>query len=73
MRRAYNAGRWDAARTHASHLFKDDFSWWAMVYPPAFDLLQQQWRSTIEGTIRSALSIMPMPYALHEVNHFDED
>jgi len=55
------------------HLFKDDFSWWAMVYPPAFDLLQQQWRSTIEGTIRSALSIMPMPYALHEVNHFDED
>jgi hypothetical protein len=55
------------------HLFKDDFSWWAMVYPPAFDLLQQQWRSTIEGTIRSALSIMPMPYTLHEVNHFDED
>ena len=55
------------------HLFKDDFSWWAMVYPPAFGLLQQQWRSTIEGTIRSALSIMPMPYTLHEVNHFDED
>lgn len=55
-----------------AHLFEKDFSWWAKVYPPGFDLLPERWRDTIEATIRAALSVMPEPYALHDVNHFDE-
>ena len=55
-----------------AHLFEKDFSWWAKVYPPGFDLLPERWRDSIEATIRAALPVMPEPYALHDVNHFDE-
>ena len=55
-----------------AHLFEQDFSWWAKVYPPGFDLLPERWRGPIETTVRNLLPIMPEPYALHDVNHFDE-
>ena len=56
-----------------AHLFEQDFSWWAEVYPPGFDLLPERWRESIETAVRGILPTMPEPYALHDVNHFDED
>jgi len=55
-----------------AHLFEQDFSWWTKVYPPGFDLLPEPWREPIEATIRDALPLMSVPYALHDVNHFGE-
>ena len=45
----------------------------AEVYPPGFDLLPERWRESIETAVRGILPTMPEPYALHDVNHFDED
>ena len=56
-----------------AHLFEQDFSWWAKVYPPGFDLLPERWRGSIEHQIRECLPVMKAPYELHKVNHFDED
>jgi hypothetical protein len=55
-----------------AHLFEKDFSWWAKVYPPGFDLLPERWREPIETNVRNLLPVMPQPYALHDVNHFGE-
>ena len=55
-----------------AHLFERDYAWWAMVYPPGFDLLLDRWRSLIETSVRSKLPVMTEPYDLHRVNHFDE-
>jgi hypothetical protein len=55
-----------------AHLFEQDFSWWAKVYPPGFDLLPARWREPIETKVRNFLPVMPQPYALHDVNHFGE-
>jgi len=55
-----------------AHLFEKDFSWWAKVYPPGFDLLPERWREPIETNVRNLLPVMPQPYALHDVNHFAE-
>ena len=55
-----------------SHLFEQDFSWWAKVYLPGFDLLPARWRDPIEANIRVSLSEMSEPYLLHLVNHFEE-
>ena len=55
-----------------AHLFERDYAWWAMVYPPGFDLLPDRWRSLIEPSVRSILPDMTEPYDLHGVNHFDE-
>jgi hypothetical protein len=55
-----------------AHLFEKDFSWWAKVYPPGFDLLPERWRKPIETNVRNLLPVMPQPYALHDVNHFGE-
>jgi hypothetical protein len=56
-----------------AHLFEKDYSWWAKMYPPAFNLLPKRFSRLIEDNIRSLLPVMSQPYALHEVNHFDED
>ncbi|DAC22522.1 MAG TPA: hypothetical protein D7H89_02370 [Candidatus Poseidoniales archaeon] len=53
-------------------LVEQDFSWWAKVYPPGFDLLPARWREPIETKVRNLLPVMPQPYALHDVNHFGE-
>lgn len=56
-----------------AHLFEQDYAWWAMVYPPGFDLLPDRWRHGIEEELRSNLDIMQQPFALIDINHFDED
>ena len=56
-----------------AHLFEKDYSWWAMIYSPAFNLLPKRFSRLIEDNIRSLLPVMSQPYALHEVNHFDEN
>lgn len=56
-----------------AHLSQEDYSWWTMIYPPGFNLLPKRFRGLIEDKVRSLLQVMPQPYALHEVNHFDED
>lgn len=56
-----------------SHLFEQDFSWWAKVYPPGFDLLPARWRPRVEETVRNRLEDMEKPYLLNQINHFDED
>jgi hypothetical protein len=56
-----------------AHLFEKDYSWWANIYSPGFDLLQDRWRPTIETNLRSMLPVMPEPFELQFVNHFSED
>ena len=56
-----------------AHLFEKDYSWWANIYSPGFDLLQDRWRPTIETNLRSMLPVMPEPFELPFVNHFSED
>ena len=55
-----------------THLFQRSYLWWAQVFPSGFNLLPGRWRSSIETAICSILPAMPEPYALCEVNHFDE-
>ena len=55
-----------------THLIQRSYSWWAQVFPTGFNLLPGRWRSSIETAICSILPLMPEPYALFEINHFDE-
>ena len=56
-----------------AHLLQKDYSWWTQVYSPGFDLIPMPWRSHIERSIRSKLSVMPEFSAIHDVNLFDEN
>lgn len=55
-----------------SHLFTSDFSWWAQVYTPAYDLLPIRWRISIRESISGFLKEMESPHYLEQINHFDE-
>ena len=55
-----------------SHVFISDLSWWAQVYPPAYNLLPNRWRSSIRNCISGFLKEMEFPHYLEEINHFDE-
>lgn len=55
-----------------SHLFSSDLSWWAQVYPPAYELLPISWRTSIRNSISGFLKEMGSPHYLEEINHFDE-
>ncbi len=54
------------------HLLKQDFSWWTGYYPPAFEILQPRWREEIQSKIIDFLAQMDMPFAIENINHFDE-
>ncbi len=54
------------------HIFSSDFSWWAKVYPPAYNLLPNRWRTSIRNSISGFLNEMEFPRYLEEINHFDE-
>ncbi len=55
-----------------SHLFTSDLSWWAQVYPPAYNLLPNRWRTSIRNSISEFLKDMESPHYLEKINHFDE-
>ena len=55
-----------------SHLFASDLSWWAQVYPPAYNLLPNRWRTSIRNSISEFLKDMESPHYLEKINHFDE-
>jgi hypothetical protein len=55
-----------------SHLFTSDLSWWAQVYPPAYNLLPNRWRTSIRNSISEFLKDMEFPHYLEKINHFDE-
>lgn len=54
------------------HLLEKDYSWWTAYYPPALEILPNEWKDGISKKIISLLPEMDIPYVLESVNHFDE-
>lgn len=57
---------------HLSALLEYDYSWWIDFYPPALELLQPSYRDFISNSIQEVLAPMQEPFALENVNHYDE-
>ena len=57
---------------HLSALLENDYSWWIDFYPPALELLQPDYRDFISNSIQEVLAPMQEPFALENVNHYDE-
>jgi hypothetical protein len=53
-------------------LLKIDLSWWTGIYLPAKQIIPRRWRKEICDKAQNYLENMPTPYALEEINLFDE-
>jgi len=58
--------------TDLEHLFEQDFHWWTAFYPPAVEILPEQWRQDIREKIGMYLDDMDEPFAVESINHFGE-